>query len=250
MATYLPFSDVVAAYGYRQPPPARQRGTVLPLALAYMVMGCALGTVAGTGLAMATLHPGNPTLVFQDAPPVQANAIVDHIATAAPQLTATAQPAVLTSHAASKPANFTKPSPIKTAKAGIQVTPDQIHAQRSNEKFKAIAPPVVRAEIATVPNVTPSQVQAGAPQLPAVVSTGTVNYKFYSEGDVTVADFNAITGTIESYEGRTFVIGASAAASVASAFQDSGSSVHYRCDQSGNCTLMRAGLVMQNVRLL
>ncbi len=250
MATYLPFSDVVAAYGYRQPPPARQRGNLLPLALAYMVMGCALGTVAGTGLAMATLHPGNPTLVFQDAPPVEANATVEHVVTAAPQVTATVQPAVETSRAASVPASISKPSPIQTAAVSVPVTPNQTHAHHGNGQIKAIARPVVPAEIATVPNHTPSQVEAGAPQLPAVVSAGTENYKFFSEGDVTVADFNAITGTIESYEGRTFVIGASAAASAAASLEDSGSSIHYRCDQSGNCTLMRAGLIMQNVKLL
>ncbi len=251
MATYLPFSDVVAAYGYRQPPPAKQRGNVLLLALAYMVMGCALGTVAGTGLAMATFHPGTSTLVFQVAPAVEANTIVDQVVAATPQLTATPQPAMLTSQAVSVPASIAKPSPIKLAKASFQVTHNHVNAQPRNKQINEIARPAVSTtEIATVPIATTSQIQTATTQLPAVVSTGTTNYKFSSEGDVTVADFDATTGIIESYEGRSFVISATAAATAGAALQDSGLSVHYRCDQSGSCTLMHAGLVLQNVKLM
>jgi hypothetical protein len=239
MATYLPFSDVVAAYGYRQPPPARQRVSLLMLAFAYVIMGSALGTVAGTGLAMASFHSaGIPTLVFQVAPPVQASPSVESVAKAPQQLP------LLMSHAIDVPASVAKPSPLKLAKASLQVT-HQHYAHHRSVQPKQIAIAAVSTDF-----TTPSPVMDAAPALPAVVETGTENYKFVSEGDVTVADFDASTGRIESYEGRTFVLGAMDVAWAASSLQDSGSSVHYRCDQSGSCTLMRAGLVLQNVRLM
>jgi hypothetical protein len=244
MATYVPFSDVVAAYGYRQPPPAMQRMNLLMLALAYVIMGGALGTVAGTGLAMASFHSGIPTLVFQVAPPVQASATVASAAVdnvvAPPE-----QIPVLISHPVDVPASIAKPSPYKLAKANLVLTHHYGPAHQQTAPPQKIALTPVSTHIAT-----PSPVMTTAPELPAVVDTGTQNYKFFSEGDVTVADFDASTGKIESYEGRTFVLGTTAVPPAASSLQDSGSSVHYRCDQSGSCTLFRAGLVMQNVRLM
>lgn len=239
MATYLPFSDVVAAYGYKQPPPSRQRGNLFLLALAYTVMGGALGTVAGTGLAMATIHTGMPTLVFQVAPPVQASANVDTVVTPSPQSSA------LTIHSVGTPVSKAKPSPFKLAKAS---SPIHHHFRQAHHRIALLN--LTERPAVLIQAETPSHTTAAAPALPAVVETGTPSYKFFSEGDATVADFDASMGRIETYDGRTFVLGTSSIASAAASLQDSGSSVHYRCDQSGSCTLMRAGLVMQNVRLM
>ncbi len=238
MATYLPFSDVVAAYGYRQPPPSRQRANLYMLALAYVVVGGALGTVAGTGVAMASFHSGLPKLVFQETPPVQASSTVESVVTPPPQLPA------LTSHPVDLPASIAKPSPLKLIKSSFVLThKSQAIHRRVLPKQNALT------EVST--HIAPAATDtATAPALPAVVSTGTANFKFYSEGDFTVADFDASTGTIESYEGRTFVLGTTALATATTSLQDSGSSVHYRCDDNGSCTLFRAGLVMQNVRLM
>jgi hypothetical protein len=239
MATYLPFSDVVAAYGYRQPPPAKQRMNLLMLALAYTVMGGALGTVAGAGAAMATFHTGVPTLVFQVASPVQASSTVDSAVTPQPQTSALPSQ-VVTAHASTA-----KPSPVKLAKASFAVFHPHRSAHPASPALKQVALTTVSEPIAT-----PSPVAAATPVLPAVAETETKSYLFLSEGDVTVADFDASMGRIETYEGRTFELGTTAAASAPASLQDSGSSVHYRCDQSGSCTLYRAGLVLQNVRMM
>jgi len=238
MATYLPFSDVVAAYGYRQPPPAMQHSSLIMLALAYVVMGTALGTVAGTGLAMASSHSGIPTIVFQVAPPVQASSTADNVVKPPPQSS------VLPSRAVDVPASMANPSALKLTRASYQVTHHPRHAQYPGATIKQIALAAVPTRIAT-----PSPVAAAAPVTAAATAPEVKNYQFISEGDVTVADFDASMGRIETYEGRTFAIGASAVASAATSLQDSGTTVHYRCDQSGSCTLMRAALVMQNVRL-
>jgi hypothetical protein len=239
MATYLPFSDVVAAYGYRQPPPTKQRMNLMMLAFAYVIMGGALGTIAGTGVAMATFHTGVPTLVFQVAPPVQASSTVDSVVTPAPQAS------VLPSRAVHVPVSVTKPSPSRLAKASIAVIPQHRSVNRPSPVLKEVALTAVTTDIAP-----PSPVADATPMIPLVAETGTESYLFLSEGDVTVADFDASMGKIETYEGRTFVLGSAAAASVPESLQDSGSSVHYRCDQSGSCTLYGAGLVIQNVRLM
>ena len=73
---------------------------------------------------------------------------------------------------------------------------------------------------------------------------------FYTEGDLTVAAYDAAGNSIETSDGRTFVIGASVTVSSATPWQDYRSDVHYRCDQSGSCTLMRPGAIALNARLI
>ena len=250
MATYLPFSDVIAAYGYHQRPPARPRGNVLLLAIAYVIMGSALGTVAGTGLAMASFHSNFPTLVFQDTSAVQASATVEHVVTRSTQPSpamqqAAAEPvaAAPVSVAAVSAPKLAKPSPAVLRQHAVTIRPKALAEQ--------VAPKIFPVDNANLIQVTDAQpVVATVPVAATVLDTSAKNNGFFSEGDATIADFDASAGRIETYDGRTFVIGAAAAASASASLQDSGSSVHYRCDQSGNCTLVNAGQVMQNVRLL
>jgi len=72
----------------------------------------------------------------------------------------------------------------------------------------------------------------------------------YSEGELTVAAYDATTGTVETSDGRTFVLGTTVAAGNATSWETYRSGVHYRCDQNGSCVLMRAGVVAPNARLI
>lgn len=72
----------------------------------------------------------------------------------------------------------------------------------------------------------------------------------YTEGDLTVADFDATDGTLQASDGTTFVLGTTVAASYATSWNSYHSLVHYRCDQAGSCVLMRAGAVAPNARLI
>jgi hypothetical protein len=74
-------------------------------------------------------------------------------------------------------------------------------------------------------------------------------FSFTIEGDVTVANYDASAGMIETNEGKTFAIGKTAGESSATQWQDYFGNVHYRCDQAGNCTLFRASIVVPNVKL-
>jgi hypothetical protein len=72
---------------------------------------------------------------------------------------------------------------------------------------------------------------------------------FMIEGDVTVADYDALAGLIETHEGKTFTVAKVTDESNGISWADSMASVHYRCDQSGSCTLFHAGLSVPNVRM-
>jgi len=72
----------------------------------------------------------------------------------------------------------------------------------------------------------------------------------YIEGDLTIAAYDAMTGTVQASDGRTFILGTSVATGSASSWVEYRSGVHYRCDQGGSCLLMRAGAVAPNARLI
>jgi hypothetical protein len=60
------------------------------------------------------------------------------------------------------------------------------------------------------------------------------------EGDVTIANYDAGTGAIQTYEGSNFLL-AKAGEPSAIPWEDFPFNVHYRCDESGNCTLVHHG---------
>jgi hypothetical protein len=72
----------------------------------------------------------------------------------------------------------------------------------------------------------------------------------YVEGDLSVAAYDAMTGTLQTKDGKTFILGTSVAAGNATSWDEYRSGVHYRCDQTGSCILMRAGAVAPNARLI
>jgi hypothetical protein len=73
---------------------------------------------------------------------------------------------------------------------------------------------------------------------------------FYTEGDITVADYDAKAGTISTSDGRTFLIGLTVATSSASSWEEYRAHVHYKCGQNGICTLNRHGAIAPEARLI
>jgi hypothetical protein len=61
------------------------------------------------------------------------------------------------------------------------------------------------------------------------------------EGEVTVASYDGDAGTIQTYEGSNFTLDKASGASGAIPWEDFPFNVHYRCDATGNCTLVRRG---------
>jgi hypothetical protein len=102
-----------------------------------------------------------------------------------------------------------------------------------------------RIALASAPEVTPVPLDE---QLSLVGDVKTVG--FSSEGDLTVSDFDAKAGTLETSDGRTFAVGTTVSMSGATSWEEYRSDVHYKCGPNGSCTLMRAGAVAPNARLI
>jgi hypothetical protein len=96
-----------------------------------------------------------------------------------------------------------------------------------------------RAEIA---DVSPSSREVLTLAVPDTKSAFTV------EGEVTVASYNSSEGVVDTYEGETFALDKTLTASNAVSGDDIPSSLHYRCDQFQNCSLILDGQSMSNVR--
>lgn len=74
------------------------------------------------------------------------------------------------------------------------------------------------------------------------------NFVFTVEGSMTVVNYDSPAATIETYEGESFTLDKSANDTSAVSWLEYPADVHYRCDQSGNCTLLHAGGVENNAR--
>jgi hypothetical protein len=85
---------------------------------------------------------------------------------------------------------------------------------------------------------------------PLGADSGLKSQVFYSEGDATVTSYDAAGDTIATDDGRTFVIGTTVSVSSATSWDDYRANVHYRCDQNGNCTLTRSGVIALNAKLI
>ena len=71
---------------------------------------------------------------------------------------------------------------------------------------------------------------------------------FTVEGEVTVSSYDSSAGVIDTYEGETFTLGKTLVASNAIRGDGIPSNLHYRCDQSRNCSLILDGQYVSNVR--
>jgi hypothetical protein len=136
-----------------------------------------------------------------------------------------------------------------------------VHIQASSQTSNQVSNPASTGNtmIATASDVPPARPQPPAAPaavslsgaaLPAGLDAGFKPLNFYSEGDATVVGYSAADGTIQTDDGRTFVIGNTVSASNAISWQDYRSNVHYRCDQNGNCALVRTGVIALNAKLL
>jgi hypothetical protein len=239
MATYQPFPEISAAFNQLPPSrPTRIRGTGLLVPFLYATLGLGFGTVAGTALGVATMQGGPLT---------------------ASQLIPASTPA--DGYTIRPIANVIQSPPVEpqiapqTAKLEISTTPKPAHpilrfASKHNyvSALSAASEPSEEQspdDSATATNSTPVSTEEVKLDVAAPSP-----FAFSSEGDATVSDYDASTGRIETYEGRTFVINASAGTGGSTSWQDYQGNLHYRCDQNGSCTLARSGVVVPNAKLL
>jgi hypothetical protein len=243
----------------------------LALPILYAAVGTSLGTLTGIAIAFVSQPAGGQvayidsssvgsTLTARENSPFTSVVAAEKTQPAAVTETAdnSSEPAADTEHSAvihpaSGTASANAPLQIKQMPAS-QADPGETPAVKRNSEprttpreHRSIVHPFARfgrPEMAGTPAVAPEQLNAPSLDGEAVPST------FYTEGDVTVADYNATSGTFESSDGRTFFIGTTVSESDAASWNDYRSDVHYRCSANGSCTLQRPGVVATDARLV
>jgi len=169
----------------------------------------------------------------------------------------TANPAVEASPAKLIPAAMTvtrsanTPSKVEVA---LNKTPDALKPAT----FKLEGKTYHAAKMMFLPPAEPAQNEPDAAEQTAPTALNSAQWSLdtpapaslYTEGDLTVSDYNASTRTLQTSDGKSFVLGTTVAAGNAASWDTYRSDLHYRCDQSGSCVLMRAGVVAPDARLI
>lgn len=230
-----------AAYGYRQLPGAGNARGIDLKTLTYGVFGVALGIVVGTLAAdgslramfsatslhsvQASTNPPKPTappaLKLEQAPPPEVHAAALETA---------------------KPVHILKSAEVRTPEVKVSVTvkprPAHRHAARRRHTGRRRIHSRRRAHLHAKPNHIINL------QDKAKVSSSIIAAKLFTymvEGDVTVASYDASLGRIDTYEGETFSLNQIASLGDIVPLDAYPGNLHYRCDQSWNCTLFRDG---------
>lgn len=78
---------------------------------------------------------------------------------------------------------------------------------------------------------------------PSATADNTLNSaQMTIEGDLTVTDFDASTGTLATREGRNFTVSPAGSGPSSQDWQDYAGNVHYQCTQTGSCSLTGSGV--------
>jgi hypothetical protein len=246
-------------YGYRQLAGTGPGSGPELKTLVFATVGTALGIVFGTILASgglrgtneaASLHPvqaGTIAAVSTPAPKPDATQTAKAV-TAAP-VAAAVSAATAVQPATAKSAVAQSSTPVKTSAAHtVAVSQGQlVHGTTSRKRHLVRRWHHVRHRIyptrqASIPAGAPTVLEA------PMVDITAKPFIFMVEGDVSVASYDALTRTIDTYEGESFSLDQASSGNTEVALQDSVPTVHYRCDQSGNCDLVRAGQTFLNTR--
>jgi hypothetical protein len=227
-----------------------------------------VGTATGITLAMANAPNG---VVEASSGSVQSSstraeaetnlavnsnvAPIDQTAVTAPLATSPSQPVSGTGHFASKAAN----PRLSTANPAVKAQPSPEGRAVKPATFRLAGKewPVARPMPIPVSEPVRHQVASAAVAAPTALNPtlSSIDHAAkpairYIEGDLTIAAYDAMTGTLQTSDGRTFILGTSVAAGNVTSWDEYRSGVHYRCDQGGSCMLMRAGAVAPSARLI
>jgi hypothetical protein len=268
MAIHNQAPDVVTPRTHRLHDGSRSSILHFAVPMLFAAMGISLGTLTGVAFAFATVPVGAQSAVSDSAPatsaaklvvgqnapsPATAEPVVSQSELSVPnadsQAAATAEVAdnssnsqAISDHSIANQAE-SDDSPANLAKAdrspAEQTPADGASTDKSDRSSSARKVLVSASETASAAMTEQTSLDADSN------STG-----FYSEGDLTVADYNPLAGTIETSDGRTFALGTTVSVDSASSWEDYRSNVHYKCGQNGSCMLFRHGAVAPNARLI
>lgn len=277
MATYAEFPQPALEHGHRQSYGSQTGLPRFALPVLYAAMGLSIGTVLGITAGVLTT-PVSASVASDDtsqaspagtefaASPSVSPAPKTNLQSAAvvPVAAETSKPAANSSQttvnqtpASAKPAI---PAVKEGYSAAAQTTPVQAPAAEKSPAHPLTAPaeqhrakrfgyPINHSTHPSLASAIEG-LQTLADNEPMGLGDDAKAPMLYTEGDFTVADYNAQAGTIETSDGRTIALGSTVSASGAMSWDDYRSDVHYRCGQDGNCTLTRSGAIALNARIV
>jgi hypothetical protein len=219
--------------------------------LGFAVIGTALGLLTGIAAASGPWG-GNTAVMANDATPITASvpatsASVDHHAAPARFV-----PSQLTQRAPETAApSFVRASLDTTGSHRNDATQER-HVTSNDFVKKAIqAEPMVATAISTpVAPVAPVAAAMAVSTVPEGSESVSKPASMMIEGDLTVADFDASTGTVETREGKSFSVTQAGSDGNTLAWQDFAGHVHYKCTQAGSCTLAGSGVTASGAKLI
>jgi hypothetical protein len=228
--------------GYRPIVPAELNKGVGNAAYAYVAGAAGIGLVVGVGIAVAAsyIHP--------NVPPSVSEALGTHTSGM------NAIPAVFNSSSSllNQVEDQKKLSTAPVLLRKVTQAPDAkaVQAEKKHHSFRlwpfkkisgketASRRPDIRPAAPSAPAVAlepPASLQE-ADAAPAKPS-----YFIGVEGEATVASYDGTEGRIETYEGDNFVLDKSTVETSSIRWDDFPFNVHYRCDETGVCTLQHRG---------
>jgi hypothetical protein len=141
-------------------------------------------------------------------------------------------------------------NPGKTPAGGKPSTIRAVHRAHRQARRTITQPLISPAFIATANNSHVGQPLLIETDEPLNLNDEIKPSNFYIEGDLSVVEYDATADTIETSDGRTFVLGTTVAASNAAPWGEYRSSLHYKCSTTGSCALSRAGAIAPNARMI
>jgi hypothetical protein len=226
-----------ASAGYRPLVPAKLSKGSGSAIYAYVTVAAGLGLLVGVAVAIAAggLHPGNAARGPEALQPAASGL------TTLPAVY-TGPTATLLSQVAPQKKTDTVQLVTVDDKAGKKLT---AHHKHSGHRFwhwkKGAAKTRMAKRMPYVsPNAPPAEEGPTALQLASAAATSGP-FVMGIQGEATIASYDAGSGTVETYEGQTFLLDKSTTETSAINWPDFPFNVHYRCDDHGGCTLVHGG---------
>ena len=206
---------------------------------AYVAAAVGLGLVLGVTMGLAGGHSNSSVPRVSDALSTHTSGL-----SAVPAVYAATTPSLLSQVDGKKKADSGTPSLLRTSGNSTATSPEA-HKKRRLHRLWNWKKGSGKNSAHRKPYVSPTPAPEPEPPTGLELATAAAAagpFFLGIEGDVTVANYDAGTGAIQTYEGSNFLL-AKASEPSAIPWEDFPFNVHYRCDESGNCTLVHRGAV-------
>lgn len=228
------------SYGYKQLPGLGPGGGSELKTMVYAGIGIALGIVAGTFLA-GSYHQGAP----QAAAPVSVQASLKVPGPVNPPVTSAKLTPATQIHAEDQkvsPLPTHRQSSVVTKPAAAYVTP-ALRRHRSAHRLAISGRHRLRQRAHSKHRLRggfkpPARRSFPEPTMAASLAPAPVPFVFMIEGYDTEANYEASSRMVETYEGTTYSFHRTPNEGQTALLQDFPTNIHYRCNQSGDCTLV------------